>query len=55
MKNICYNCSHCKDIEVDVYYCSHDENEDSNHINIINSNNKMCDVGLKELTERFDD
>lgn len=56
MENICYNCSYCKDIEIDIYYCSYNEDEFSNpnfpSLNIINFNRKMCDIGLKELIER---
>lgn len=54
MRNICYNCSYCKDIEVDVYYCSYDHDSDDRIITI-NPNNDMCEVGLNELIERFND
>lgn len=54
IKNICYNCSYCKDIEVDVYYCAYDNDLDDKIITI-NPYNTMCKVGLDELCEREGD
>lgn len=51
IKNICYNCSYCKDIEVDVYYCSYDHDCDDRIITI-NPFDAMCKVGLDELCEK---
>lgn len=51
IKNICYNCSYCKDIEVDVYYCAYDNDLDDKIITI-NPFDAMCNVGLDELSEK---